>query len=99
MLRRRTSLLALCCMGLGRLSSQTPAQPSGVDQLIERAFERNREVLAAQQRVSEARGLLRQAGVRPAPTVEVNAGSGRPLGTQGEEEYSVGYVQPLEMGG
>ncbi len=99
MLRRRTSLLALCFTGLGRLWSQTPASPSGADQLIEQAFARNREILAAQQRVTEARGLLRQAGVRPVPTVEVNAGSGRPLGTQGEEDYSVGYFQPLELGG
>ena len=97
MLRRRMSLLALC-IGLGRLWSQAPALPSGADQLIEQAFARNREILAAQQRVAEARGLLRQAGVRPVPTVEVNAGSGRPLGTPGEEDYSVGYFQPVELG-
>ena len=70
-----------------------------VDQLIQQAFEQNREILAAQQRVAEARGLLRQAGVRPAPTVESNAASGRPLGTKGEEEFTVGYFQPIETGG
>jgi cobalt-zinc-cadmium efflux system outer membrane protein len=67
--------------------------------LIRQAFERNREILAAQQRVAEARGLLRQAGIRPVPTLEVNAGSGRPLGTAGEEEYAVGYFQPIETAG
>ena len=87
MLRRRTSLLVLC-IGMSRLPGQTPEPSSGVDQLIQQAFEKNREILAAQQRVAEARGLLRQAGVRPVPTVESNAGSGRPLGTQGEEEFS-----------
>jgi cobalt-zinc-cadmium efflux system outer membrane protein len=60
---------------------------------------RNREILAAQQRVAEARGLMRQAGVRPGPTLEVNAASGRPLGTRGEEEYTAGYFQPIETGG
>lgn len=98
MLWRRASLLAFCIWG-GRLLGQTPGSPPSVEQLIQQAFEHNREVLAAQQHVAEARGLLRQAGVRPTPTVEVNAGSGRPLGTQGEEEYTVGYFQPIETGG
>lgn len=97
MLWRGTSLLALSCAS--GVFGQTPGASSGVDKLIQRAFEHNREILAAQQRVAEARGLLRQAGVRPAPTVEVNGGSGRPLGTQGEEEYSIGYFQPIETGG
>jgi cobalt-zinc-cadmium efflux system outer membrane protein len=86
-------------MGLSNVAGQTRVSPSGVDQLIEQAFERNREILAAQQRVAEARGLLRQAGIRPVPTVEVNAGSGRPLGTEGEGDYSVGYFQPIETDG
>lgn len=98
MLWRRTPLLALCIWA-GRLPGQAPASSAGVEQLIQQAFEHNREILAAQQRVAEARGLLRQAGVRPVPTIEVNAGSGRPLGTRGEEEYTVGYFQPIETGG
>ena len=93
MLWRRVSLLALSICASG----QTPGQ--GVERLIEQAFERHREILAARQRVAEARGLLRQAAVLPAPTLEVNAGSGRPLGTQGEGEYTAGYFQPLETGG
>ena len=88
MLRRCTSLLALC-VAASRLLSQPPASSSGVEQFIQRAFDQNREILAAQQRVAESRGLLRQAGVRPAPTIESNAASGRPLGTKGEEEFAV----------
>jgi cobalt-zinc-cadmium efflux system outer membrane protein len=98
MLRRCTSLLALC-VAASRLLSQPPASSSGVEQFIQRAFDQNREILAAQQRVAESRGLLRQAGVRPAPTIESNAASGRPLGTKGEEEFAVGYFQPVEIGG
>jgi outer membrane protein, heavy metal efflux system len=99
MLWRRTSLLALC-MGAGRLLGQTQVTTApGVEQLVRSAFEHNREIQAARQRVEEARGLLRQAGVRPVPAIEVNAGSGRPLGTRGEEEYSAGYFQPIETGG
>lgn len=98
MVWRRTSLLVLA-LGAGGLQGQDTGAAPGLDQLILQALERNREILAAQQRVAETRGLLRQAGVRPAPTVEVNAGSGRPLGTQGEEEYTAGYFHPIETGG
>ena len=95
---RRVSLLALPFWASG-LFSQTPESTGGVDRLIAEAFARNREILAVQQRVAEARGLLRQAGVRPVPTVETNGASGKPLGTPGEEEFSVGYFQPIETGG
>ena len=97
---RRTSLLAICLGASGLLGQAPQGGPTpSVNQLIEQAFENNREILAARQRVEEAKGLLRQAGVRPVPTVEANAGTGRPLGTQGEEEYTVGYFQPIETGG
>ena len=75
MLWRRASLLALF-IAAGGVFGQVPEAPaSSVEQLVQQAFERNREILAARQRVEEARGLLRQAGVRPVPTVEVNAGT------------------------
>lgn len=67
--------------------------------LIQSAITSNREIQAARQRVEEARGMLRQAGVRPAPTIEASAATGRPLRTQGEEEYTVGIAQPIETGG
>ena len=53
-------------------------------------------MLALEQRISEAQGLLRQAGVRPASSIEISGSTGRPLRTVGEEEYSAGYVLPLE---
>jgi cobalt-zinc-cadmium efflux system outer membrane protein len=68
-------------------------------ELVQLATTRNRELLAARERIAEAQGLLRQAGIRLAPTVEVEAGTGRPLGTHGEEEYSASYFHPIEMGG
>ena len=70
-----------------------------ISDLVQGALERNREILATRQRVTEAQGLLRQAGVRPNPTLEVEGGTGRPLGTRGEEEYSAGYFHPIELGG
>ena len=70
-----------------------------VDDLVRTAAAKNREVLALRQRVAEAEGLLRQAGVRPAPALEVETATGRPLGSPGKEEYAVGYFYPLETGG
>ena len=67
--------------------------------LVDLAIAHNRDLLATQQRIQEAQALLRQAGVRPAPTIEVEGATGRPLGTVGEEEFSVGYFYPIETGG
>lgn len=90
--------IAVCGLALGRLAA---AQDRALTarELVQLAATRNRELVAAQQRVAEAEGLLRQAGVRLSPTVEVEAGTGRPLGTVGEEEYSASYFHPIEMGG
>ena len=89
-------MLPLCAMA-------APPQPSGqayaVNELIQTAVERNRELLAVRQRVVEARGLLRQAGVRPASSLQLGGATGSPLGSPGKEEYSAAYSQPIETGG
>ncbi|HNY38948.1 MAG TPA: hypothetical protein PKJ41_01075 [Bryobacteraceae bacterium] len=74
------------------------AQAYSSDDLVRIAIERNRELQATQQRVAEASGLLRQAGIRPAPSLQFEGSTGRPLGSSGEEEYATGYSHPLEMG-
>jgi len=75
------------------------AQAYSADDLVRIAIERNRELQATQQRVVEARGLLRQAGIRPAASLQLEGTTGRPLGSPGEEEYAAGYSQPLETAG
>jgi outer membrane protein, heavy metal efflux system len=80
-----------------------PPQPSGqayaVSELVQIAVARNRELLTVRQKVVEARGLLKQAGVRPASSLEFGGATGRPLGSPGKEEYSAAYSQPIEIGG
>src|SRR5262245_44184491 len=95
MQRRVAPLLSL--IWVSWLYSQAP--PLGVEGLILEAFARNREILAGQQRIAEARGLLRQAGVRPVPTIESSGGSGRPFGIRGEDAYNLEYFHPVETGG
>jgi len=96
--RATLSLVApvVCCLVMAQ---HTSAQTYSADDLVRIAIERNRELQAMQQRVAEARGLLRQAGVRPAPSLQFEGAAGAPLGSPGESEYSAGYSQPLEMGG
>ncbi len=93
---RLTVGLAAACMAIP-VWPQTDQVSSSV--LLARAIENNRELLAAKQRVEEARGLLRQAGVRPAPTLEATGTTGRPLGTLGEEQFGAGVSQTFETAG
>lgn len=83
----------------GLLQGQSRSTIVFVDDLVRAALERNRDFLATQQRLTEAQGLLRQAGVRLAPALEINTTTGRPLGTRGEEQYEVGYFHPIETAG
>jgi len=70
-----------------------------LEDLVRASLARNRGVLALRQRVAQAQGLARQAGVRPAPTVEAEGASGRPFGSVGEEQFSAAFVQPVETFG
>ncbi|MCC7157568.1 MAG: TolC family protein [Bryobacterales bacterium] len=76
---------------------RTPAASSG--ELLVIAIQNNRELSAVRQRAEEARGLLKQAGVRPALTLEATGATGRPLGTPGEEQYGAGFSQTFETAG
>jgi cobalt-zinc-cadmium efflux system outer membrane protein len=75
-----------------------PAALSEAD-LIDMAVQRNQDFLAVRQRIAETQGLLRQAGIRPAPAVEIEESTGRPLGSPGEQAFSAGYFHPIETFG
>jgi len=95
---RRVAVVATSICTVATLArAQTGAL--GVADLVRMALERNREFLAAKERVNEAQGLLRQAGVRPAPAVEVEESTGRPLGSRGEQAFSAAYVHTFETFG
>jgi cobalt-zinc-cadmium efflux system outer membrane protein len=67
--------------------------------LLEQAEANNQELAAMRTRSDEARGNLRQSGVKPPLTLEAGGASGRPLRTAGEEEYSAGVGKIFETGG
>src|SRR6202166_1052950 len=98
---KRKPVLPLC---LGALFVAVPAMSQEktlitLEDLVRAGLTRNRGVLALRQRVAQAQGLARQAGVRPVPTVEAEGASGRPFGSVGEEQFSAAFVQPVETFG
>jgi cobalt-zinc-cadmium efflux system outer membrane protein len=72
---------------------------STVDDLVRAGIANNRDLAAVRERITEAKGLTRQAGVRPAPTLGLSGATGKPLGTIGEEQYGAEYSQPVETFG
>jgi cobalt-zinc-cadmium efflux system outer membrane protein len=87
------------CGVAGLASAQAPPSALGVADLVVMAMQRNREFLAVEQRLAETQALLRQAGARPAPALEVEQATGRPLGSGGERAFSVGYFHTIETSG
>jgi len=81
------------------LFAQTNSTALTVEDLVRIALERNQEYLAAQERVREAEALMRQAGLRPTPTIEIETGTGAVLGSRGESAYSAAFFQNIETGG
>ena len=80
-------------------AQQAPSTISTVDDLVRAGIANNQDLAAVRERIAEAKGLLRQAGVRPAPTLGLNGATGKPIGTIGEEQYGGEYTQPIETFG
>jgi cobalt-zinc-cadmium efflux system outer membrane protein len=59
----------------------------------------NKELSAVRERIAQAKGLVRQAGVHPSPTLGLSGATGKPLGTVGDEEYGGEYSQSVELFG
>src|SRR5439155_16558522 len=73
-----------------------PVNGSSADDLVRYALSHNGELAAARQMIAEARGRLRQAGLRPNPTVET---SGTHAVTTSDNMTMFGAELPLELGG
>ncbi len=75
-----------------------PGSAESLQELIEHALRHNPDLLAARQRLAEVRGLLRQAGLRPNPEINVAVANGDVLGSRGERLYELGYSHTFELG-
>jgi cobalt-zinc-cadmium efflux system outer membrane protein len=88
----------LLLLSLSAIAAPPGAEARSADELARAAIESSRELQALREKVAEARGLLRQAGLRPAPNLQASGTTGRPFGAPGKEEYTAGVSQPLETG-
>jgi cobalt-zinc-cadmium efflux system outer membrane protein len=68
-------------------------------EIVRRALLSNGELSAARLEIERARARLRQAGLRPNPTLEFELTTGRLTGSAGESATSVGLALPLEING
>ena len=73
-----------------------PANGLTADDLVRYALKHNGELQAARQMIAEARGRLRQAGLRPNPTVESSYQRGV---TSSDNNLNLMAELPLELGG
>jgi outer membrane protein, heavy metal efflux system len=76
-----------------------PVQGASSGDLIRRALQSNAELAAARLDYERARARLRQAGLRPNPTVDFEYGNGGLIGSPGERGATIGLAMPLELGG
>lgn len=76
-----------------------PVQGVSSNDLVRRALASNAELAAARLDIERARARLRQAGLRPNPTLDFEQTTGRFTDAPGESEVSVGLAVPLELGG
>ena len=70
-----------------------------VERLVEQGFNRRADLQAARQRLAIAEGRVRQASLRPNPTLDAEYGSQRILGGEPESDLSIGVTQFFETGG
>lgn len=76
-----------------------PLQGSSSSDLVQRALSSNAEISAVRLDIQRGRARLRQAGLRPNPSIDFEQTTGRFTGSIGERETSVAFAMPLELGG
>lgn len=79
-------------------TQNAPVAGSSID-FVRRALAANGQLAAARLDVARARARLRQAGLRPNPSIDFEQRTGRFTGAPGESETSVGVAVPLELFG
>lgn len=72
---------------------------TSVEALVKGALARNADLLATRQRVAEAQGLLRQAGLYVNPTIQTSYGTGSLTGSSGERQFQASYNHIFQLGG
>ena len=96
---RRVFFLPALLLSSAMAWAQQPTVIPSLDDLVRAGIENNRDLASARARMDEARGQVRQAGVRPAANLDLTGATGEPLGTTGEDQYGAAVSQTLETFG
>ena len=83
----------------GAITQYFDPQGASSSDLVQQALAANAELVASRLDIDRARARLRQAGLRPNPTVDFDQSTGRFTGSLGERTTSVGFGLLLELGG
>jgi len=89
-------------IALGLVASLVFAQApttGTVEDLVHAALDANQDYLSLKERVTEAKAVARQAGLRPGRAIEEEAGTGAITGSRNESEFSAAYLWTMERGG
>ena len=76
-----------------------PIRGASADDLVRRALSSNAELAAFRLDLERGRARLRQAGLRPNPTIDFEQSTGRFTDSPGERETTIGFSLPLEISG
>jgi cobalt-zinc-cadmium efflux system outer membrane protein len=96
---RRLTCLVFAALVAMPVYAQDASRGISSDELIRHALASNAELAAARLDIERASARLRQAGLRPNPTVEFEQTTGKLTGSAGERETSIGFSLPLEISG
>ncbi len=91
-------MICVCFINAAAQNYVDPAPGASADELVRRALASNAELAAARLDIERARARLRQAGLRPNPTIDFEQRSGI-FDSPGERATSAGFSLPLELGG
>ena len=69
------------------------------DQLKQTALEQNKSLQAAREQLRQAEARLKQAGLRPNPSLDLSRSTDALFANEGENGLAVAFSQPFELGG
>ena len=79
--------------------AQNNSSTLSVNQLVEKALANNGELIAFRLDIERAKARLKQAGLRPNPSIDLQHTTGKLTNTKGESITSIGVSLPIELGG
>src|SRR5262249_51396771 len=75
------------------------AAGSSFDQLVQTALSQNKSLQAAREQLRQAEARVKQARLRPNPSLEVSNSTDALFANEGENGFAVSLSQPFELGG